>query len=477
MDAIFENYRPLDGTIDEFVGPVNTVRPEATRIVDRLNELGADELDLRQKLIGNAFLEGGVTFSVYSDQLGAERIFPFDIIPRVIGGRDWSVVERGLVQRVDALNAFLLDVYGERRIFREGLLPQSLIERCSGFIDQCQGVSPPSAVPINVAGIDLLRDENGDFVVLEDNVRVPSGVSYVLENRAMMKRMLPKLFTQVPVEPVDTYPMKLKRALNEIAPVDGHCVVLTPGPYNSAYFEHSYLARRMGCPLVHGSDLFVHDNKVFLKTIGGPERVATIYRRVDTSFIDPECFNPESLLGVRGLMRAYRDGNVAIANALGNGMADDKATYPHVPAMIRFYLSEEPILGQVRTLVCSRDEDRKEVLASLEKMVVKAVDGAGGYGMLVGPSSTAAERAEFAQLIRERPHRYIAQPVVDFSTCPIWTEGKAAPRRVDLRPFVVTGQSSWVLPGGLTRVALVPGSYVVNSSQGGGSKDTWVIRS
>ncbi|MEL6546037.1 MAG: circularly permuted type 2 ATP-grasp protein, partial [Myxococcota bacterium] len=297
-----------------------------------------------------------------------------------------------------------------------------------------------------------------------------------LGSRAMMKRMLPRLFREVHVEPVDTYPMNLKRALRELAPVDGHIVVLTPGSFNSAYFEHSYLARRMGCLLVQGRDLFVHDDRVFVKTIAGPEPVATVYRRIDDDFLDPECFNAQSLLGVRGLMRAYAKGNVAICNAPGNGIADDKATYPFVPEMIRFYLSEEPILAQLPTLVCAREDDRKQVLDRLEHMVVKAVDGAGGYGMLVGPTSTAEQRDEFRDRLRDQPERYIAQRVVDFSTCPIWHEGKLVPRRVDLRPFVITGKSSWVLPGGLTRVALVEGSYVVNSSQGGGSKDTWVVR-
>ncbi len=474
--ALFDGYTPLSGAIDEFVDEKGDLRPTLSLVARRLTELGSEALSLRQNLVETAFLQGGVTFLVYSDEQGAERIFPFDIVPRVIGAAEWRKVEDGLVQRVRALNAFILDAYHERRIFAEGRVPESLLEHCSGYLARCEGLTPPGGVPINIAGIDLLRDEDGEFVVLEDNMRVPSGVSYVLENRAMMKRMLPRLFREVAVEPVDTYPMNLKRALREVAPLEGRVVVLTPGPFNSAYFEHSYLARRMGCLLVQGSDLFVHDDRVFVKTISGSEPVSTIYRRIDDAFLDPECFNPESLLGVRGLMRAYAKGNVAICNAPGNGIADDKATYPFVPEMIRFYLSEEPILGQVPTLVCAREEDRKEVLSNLERMVVKAVDGAGGYGMLVGPTASRVQIEEFRALLKEQPHRYVAQRVVDFSTCPIWQDGRLAPRRVDLRPFVVTGKSSWVLPGGLTRVALVEGSYVVNSSQGGGSKDTWVLR-
>ncbi|MEO1175031.1 MAG: circularly permuted type 2 ATP-grasp protein, partial [Myxococcota bacterium] len=303
---------------------------------------------------------------------------------RVISRDDWNRIERGLTQRVNALNAFLTDLYGEQRIVKEGVFPRAVVERCSGFISGCAGITPPGGAHINIGGIDLLRDEAGEFIVLEDNVRVPSGVSYVLENRAMMKRLMPRLFKETKIEPVDSYPMQLRRTLREIAPGDGITVVLTPGPFNSAYFEHGYLARRMGVPLVQGPDLYVLDDYVYVKTIAGPKRVSTIYRRIDDLFLDPEVFNPTSMLGVRGLMRAYAKGNVALANAPGNGMADDKATYPFVPDIIRFYLSEEPILGQVETLSCAREEDCKRVLDQLDRMVVKAVDGAGGYGMLVG---------------------------------------------------------------------------------------------
>lgn len=476
-DAVFAKYTPIPGSVDEFVSPTGAPRREAAGVIERLEELGRDELSLRQGLADAAFLQGGVTFSVYGNEQGSEKIFPFDLIPRVIPRDDWNRIERGLIQRVTALNLFLADLYADQRIVKEGLFPAAVVERCNGFIPGCAGITPPGKSHINIGGIDLLRDEDGDFIVLEDNVRVPSGVSYVLENRAMMKRLMPRLFKETEIEPVDSYPMQLRRTLKEIAPCEGITVVLTPGPFNSAYFEHGYLARRMGVPLVQGTDLYVLDDMVFVKTIAGPKRVSTIYRRIDDLFLDPEAFNPNSMLGVRGLMRAYSKGNVALANAPGNGMADDKATYPFVPDIIRFYLSEEPILGQVETLSCAKEDDCKRVLDQLDRMVVKAVDGAGGYGMLVGPVASASERAEFADKLRADPGHYIAQPLVDFSTCPIWKDGVASPRRVDLRPFVLSGKRTWVLPGGLTRVALVEGSYVVNSSQGGGSKDTWVVRS
>ncbi len=340
------------------------------------------------------------------------------------------------------------------------------------------GVTPPRGVYIHIAGIDLIRGPSGEFVVLEDNARTPSGVSYVLENRGVMKRALPKVFNELSVRSIDDYPTKLRRALCETAPVDrdsASAVVLTPGPFNSAYFEHSFLARRMGVPLVHATDMFVEDEQVFLKTTSGPQRVHVIYRRVDDEFLDPLAFREDSLLGVPGLVGAYVAGNVTLANAIGNGVADDKAIYPYVPEMIRFYLSEEPILGQVETYDCSKPTDLSHVLANLNRLVVKAVDGSGGYGMLMGPTASDTEISEFREKLKAKPRGYIAQPRIELSTAPTWIDGVVGPRRLDLRPFVLTGKKTWVLPGGLTRVALAKGSYVVNSSQGGGSKDTWVL--
>lgn len=474
---VFANYTPIAASFDEYFDDSKKCRDETSVVADQLTELGAGELAIRQTLAGRAFMRSGVTFSVYADSQGQERIFPFDVIPRVIDAKSWDTIERGLQQRVQALNLFLSDIYGDQRILEVDAIESELILNSTGYLPQCEGLAPPQGVHIHIGGIDLIRDERGDFVVLEDNVRIPSGVSYVLENRAMMKRLLPRVFAESSVASVEMYPIELRKALRDTARGEGHIVVLSPGPYNSAYFEHSFLARRMGAPLVQGSDLFVGgDDNVYMRTVAGPERVSAIYRRVDDAFLDPEVFRADSMLGVPGLMRAYRAGKVTLANAPGNGVADDKAVYPFVPAMIRFYLSEEPILGQVETYICARPKELEHVLANLDKLVVKAVDGAGGYGMLVGPVASAKEREEFAAQLRDKPKSYIAQPLVEFSTAPTLCDGRPAPRRVDLRPFVVTGEKTWVLPGGLTRVALREGSYVVNSSQGGGSKDTWVLR-
>ncbi len=478
VEPLFSSYRPLGGVVDEVFQPDRSPRKEFSSIVGLLDDLGKAEFRSRKRLADSALLNGGITFSVYSDRRGTEKIFPFDLIPRVVSATDWDLLERGLIQRVSALNRFLNDVYGGQRIFAEKKIPREIIMRSAGYLEKVRGIRPPKGVYVHVAGIDLIRGADGEFVVLEDNVRCPSGVSYVLENRAVMKRVLPGIFSRSRVRSVDEYPARLRQTLAEVAPrrgKDPRTVVLTPGPYNSAYFEHSVLARRMGCDLVQGSDLFVHEDKVYVKTTSGPRRVDVIYRRVDDEFLDPEVFRKDSVLGVPGLFRAYASGNVTLANAIGNGIADDKAVYPFVPDMIRFYLREEPVLKQVETLVCAREADRKRVLADLERFVVKAVNASGGYGMLMGPASSAKERSAFARLIRAQPRDYIAQPLIELSTCPTWIKQAVAPRRVDLRPYILTGRSSWVLPGGLTRVALVDGSYVVNSSQGGGSKDTWVL--
>ncbi|MGD8859117.1 MAG: circularly permuted type 2 ATP-grasp protein [Myxococcales bacterium] len=476
--GLFAGYRPLPGAFDELCTPDGAPRPEAARAVSGLDALGRRAFGERQRLADGGFLKAGVTFSVYSDRGGVERIFPFDLVPRIVDASAWERLERGLIQRVTALNMFLQDMYGDQRILAEGKVPTEIALGSSGYLEKMRGVRPPHGVYMHVCGTDLVRDPSGEFTVLEDNGRSPSGVSYVLENRAMMKRVLPRVFAESRVRSVDAYPARLLSALNELAPddtEDPRVVVLSPGPFNSAYFEHSFLARRMGCDLVLTDDLFVHDDRVYVKTTHGPARVHVIYRRIDDEFLDPDVFRADSLLGVRGLIRAYRAGHVTIANAVGNGVCDDKAIYPYVPDMIRFYLSEEPIVGQVPTLICAEEEDRKQVLSDLGKYVVKAVDASGGYGMLVGPAAGKAELEEFRKRIEENPRGYIAQPLIELSTCPTWSQNGLYPRRVDLRPYIITGRKTWVLPGGLTRVALREGSYVVNSSQGGGSKDTWVL--
>ena len=475
--SLFSGYQPLDGVYDEVFESRQTPRAPLAPLVELLEGLGPQEFRLRQRLANGAFLRGGITFSVYSDSRGVEKIFPFDLVPRTVAASDWERVERGLEQRVTALNLFLEDVYGPQHILQEGVVPREIVEGASGYLPQVRGIKPRGGIYVHIAGIDLVRDPSGQFLVLEDNLRCPSGVSYVLENRAVMKRVFPSIFANSRVRPVDGYPTQLRDALETVAPDTSECrtVVLTAGQYNSAYFEHSFLARRMGVDLVMGSDLFVEDDRVFVKTTRGPQPVHVVYRRVDDDFLDPQVFRKDSLLGVPGIMRAYAKGNVTVANALGNGVADDKAIYPFVPDMIRFYLKEDPILGQIETLICARETDRKRVLGALPKMVVKAVDASGGYGMLFGPRATKAQCEEFAGRIAASPRGYIAQPLVELSTCPTYTKGGVVPRRVDLRPYIITGRSTWVLPGGLTRVALVEGSYVVNSSQGGGSKDTWVL--
>jgi uncharacterized circularly permuted ATP-grasp superfamily protein len=475
---LFADYQRLGGTYDEFFSEQGEARPEVAQLVHSLDRIGQREFQKRQQLANSAFLNAGVTFSVYSDSRGGERVFPFDLIPRVIASSEWDRVERGLAQRVKALNLFLNDIYGRQAILSEEVIPKRLVLGSSGYLAKLHGVKPPGGVYVHVAGIDLIRGPSGDFLVLEDNARTPSGVSYVLENRGVMKRALPLIFRKLAVRSVDDYPSVLRNTLCESAPVPDaavRAVVLTPGPFNSAYFEHSFLARRMGCELAYPSDLFVRDHKVYLKTTSGPEQIHVIYRRIDDDFLDPEFFRPDSLLGVAGLVSAYAAGNVTLANAPGNGVADDKGIYPYVPKMIRFYLSEEPILGQVETFHCDVDSDLSFVLQNLQNLVVKAVDGSGGYGMLMGPTASALELEEFDAKLRKNPRGYIAQPRVELSAAPTWCDSQVEPRRLDLRPFVLTGKRTWVLPGGLSRVALKPNSYVVNSSQGGGSKDTWVL--
>jgi uncharacterized circularly permuted ATP-grasp superfamily protein len=479
---LLSSYAPLPGTFDELIGP-DGPRPPFARVTDALDRLSKEELARYQQLAETALLHQGVTFSVYADARGTEKIFPFCLVPRLVAATDFAHVERGLEQRLRALGAFLDDVYGDQRILAAGVIPAETVLGSAGYQPILRGVRPPGGVRIHIAGVDLIRDPAGTWQVLEDNLRTPSGVSYVVENRAISKRILPRILDRARVHRVDHYPTKLAETLRAVAPrgdAETTAVVLTPGPYNSAYFEHSFLARTMGLELVTAPDLFVDGDVVYCRTTRGPRRVDVIYRRTDETFLDPEVFRADSVLGVRGLMRAYAAGHVALANAPGNGVADDKAIYPFVPDMIRFYLGEAPILAQVPTYACAKDDDRRYVLDHLDELVVKAVDEAGGYGMLMGPQASAAERADFAARIAANPRRYIAQHRVELSTCPTWIADRRqlAPRRVDLRPYVLTSPSGpWVLPGGLTRVALVDGSYVVNSSQGGGSKDTWVLKS
>jgi uncharacterized circularly permuted ATP-grasp superfamily protein len=480
--GLLDAYEPLAGSYDELVDADARPWPHTRTVHALLSRLSPRELARNQALAELSLYNQGVTFSVYSDQQGTEKIFPLCLVPRVIGAAEWARVERGLVQRISALNHFLDDMYGEQRILRSGLVPPDLLLGAKCFDPKLRGIAAPGGVRIPIAGIDLIRSPDGVFRVLEDNLRTPSGVSYVLENRFVTKRVLRDAIELSAVRSVEQYPIELAATLRAIAPSarDGHVVVLTPGIYNSAYFEHSFLARHMGIDLVEPSDLFVDGDVVFVRTTHGPRRVDVIYRRIDDAYLDPDFFRPDSMLGVKGLMHAYAAGNVALANAPGNGCADDKAVYPFVPDMVRYYLGEEPELAQVDTYVCAREDDYKYVLEHLHELVVKAVDEAGGYGMLMGPQSTATQRDEFRRRIIAEPRKYIAQHRIELSTSPTWDPSNEclSPRRVDLRPFILSRPGeTWVLPGGLTRVALVPGSYVVNSSQGGGSKDTWVERS
>jgi uncharacterized circularly permuted ATP-grasp superfamily protein len=475
-------YRPRAGTWDELVADDGSPRPHAHRTLSMLRGLGTKEFARYQSLAELSLYNQGVTFSVYSDTRGTEKIFPICLVPRVIGANEWARVSRGLVQRIAALNLFLDDIYGDQKILRDKALPAELVLGARFFVPKLKGIKAPGGVRIPIAGIDLIRSPDGQLRVLEDNVRTPSGVSYVVENRLVTKRIFQHTIEMSSVRSVEQYPIELARTLRALSPIDPDdacAVLLTPGSYNSAYFEHTFLARHMGIELVEAGDLFVDGDTVFVRTTRGPRRVDVIYRRIDDAYLDPEFFRPDSLLGVPGLMGAYAAGRVALANAPGNGCADDKAIYPFVPDMIRYYLNEEAILPQVDTFVCGRPDDCKFVVDHLEELVVKAVDEAGGYGMLMGPQSTAEERSAFRARILAEPRKYIAQHRVELSTCPTWDPQKQqlSPRRVDLRPFILTRpEGSWVLAGGLTRVALVEGSYVVNSSQGGGSKDTWVVR-
>ena len=463
---------------DEMRAPDGAIRAHYRAFADWLERTPPEHIAQKRGEAERIFHRVGITFAVYGEQSGTERLIPFDLVPRIIPADEWARLEAGLSQRVRALNLFLRDIYHEQAILNAGVIPKERVLGNAQYRREMVGVDVPQGIYAHVAGVDVVRADDGCYYVLEDNLRVPSGVSYVLENRKMMMRLFPELFATCSIRPVQHYPDRLLENLHGVAPAGEErptVAVLTPGAYNSAYFEHAFLAQQMGVELVEGRDLFVHDDTVYMLTTRGPQRVHVIYRRVDDDFLDPLAFRPDSMLGVPGLFAAYRAGRVTLANAIGTGVADDKSIYPFVPTMIRFYLAEEPILQNVPTLMLYRDEDRAEALANLERLVVKEVHGAGGYGMLIGPASTAAEREAFRQRILASPERYIAQPTLALSTCPTFVESGLAPRHIDLRPYVLSGQGVSIVPGGLTRVALREGSLVVNSSQGGGTKDTWVL--
>ncbi len=467
---------PDEGLYDELFDSENRVRPHCRSLEQWLINSDEDLIAEKRREANVLFQRLGITFNVYGEDQGADRLIPFDLIPRVISASDWQKLQTGLRQRVQALNRFLYDIYHNYDIVRAGIISAEQVFANPQYQPGMQDLKLPRNLYSHISGIDLIRHNDGDFYVLEDNLRCPSGVSYMLENRRMMMRLFPELFAKAPVAPVDHYPSLLGETLRAASlKPDPTVVVLTPGRFNSAYFEHAFLARQMGVELVEGADLFVHQNQVFMKTTTGPQQVDVIYRRLDDDFLDPLAGNPDSMLGVPGLFAAYRTGNVVLANAMGTGVADDKSIYPYVPDMIRFYLNEEPILKNVPTWQCRKPEDLKYVLEHLSELVVKEAQGAGGYGMLIGPRASRKELEIFRNLLKAKPQNYIAQPTLSLSTCPTFVEEGIAPRHLDLRPFVLSGTKIQMVPGGLTRVALEAGSLVVNSSQGGGTKDTWVL--
>ena len=455
-----------------------TPRPHYRALYERLRAFNDDDFQRRVAMADTTMLNQGVTFTVYGDSSGIERTFPVDLIPRIVPADDWDIIERGLTQRITALNLFLRDIYKDGKILRDGLIPRDIIESATFYRPQFSGFPVPKNIYVHICGTDLIRDNSGAWFVLEDNLRTPSGVSYVLENRLMLARIFPQLFAETPIRTVDHYTTTLLQNLQALSNRHNpHVVLLTPGIYNSAYFEHVFLAQQMGIDLVQGGDLFVDADTVYMRTTKGPQRVDVIYRRIDDDFLDPEAFRPQSSLGVKGLMRAYAAGNVALANCVGTGIADDKVVYKYVPDIIKYYLREEPILPNVPTFCAWDEAERDHILKNLDTLVVKSANESGGYGMLIGTQSTEAQRAEFAEKIKAEPRNYLAQPIIELSTAPCFVQGMGVvPRRVDLRPYVLTGANGvTIIPGGLTRVALKEGSYVVNSSQGGGSKDTWVL--
>ncbi len=477
MSDFFSDYQVGDFFDEMFEGP-GKVRPHYSKLLERFKDMGPESFERKRQLAASTFLTQGITFTVYNDDQGTERIFPFDLVPRIIPAREWDLVERGLVQRITALNMFLHDIYHHQNILRDGTIPKSIVWEAAHFRPEFMHFDVPKNVYIHICGTDLIRDGDGNYLVLEDNARCPSGVSYVLENRQAMKRVFPTLLGQYRVRPVEDYSQELLNVLRYIAPngrADPTVALLTPGTYNSAYFEHSFLARSMGTEIVEGRDLETRGGKVFMRTTKGLKRVDVIYRRIDDDFLDPRVFRKDSGLGVAGLVDAYRKGNVSLANAIGTGVADDKVVYHFVPKMIRYYLDQEPILPNVPTYLASVKEDLAYILEHIPELVVKAANESGGYGMLVGTQATKAECDDFREKVRANPRNYIAQPVVPLSRSPSFCDETMQGRHVDLRPYILYGEKVRIIPGGLTRVALTSGSLVVNSSQGGGSKDTWVI--
>ncbi|MFQ2550751.1 circularly permuted type 2 ATP-grasp protein [Aeromonas caviae] len=467
---------PGPGCYDEMLLANNQFRDHYHAYLSWLHQTDEKSIERKREEADLLFRRVGITFNVYGDGDGAERLIPFDSIPRIIPAREWQHLDKGIRQRVTALNAFLHDIYHDQRILKAGVIPAAQILTNAQYQPCMQGVDLHRDTFVHITGVDIIRNHDGEYYVLEDNLRTPSGVSYMLENRKMMMRLFPELFHNQPIAPVERYPALLLQTLRESSPVDNPCVVvMTPGRFNSAYFEHSFLAQQMGVELVESADLVVKDGQVLMRTTTGLKRVDVIYRRIDDDYLDPLAFNPDSLIGVPGLLSVYRAGGVVLANAIGTGVADDKSIYPYVPEMIRFYLGEDPILNNVPTWQCREPAALSHVLANLEDLVVKEVHGAGGYGMLIGPCASREELARFRELLKARPDNYIAQPTLSLSTCPTFVDAGIAPRHIDLRPFVLTGQELRLVPGGLTRVALTEGSLVVNSSQGGGTKDTWVM--
>ncbi len=474
---LFTKYE-IDAAFDEMFEAAGRPREHYRPLFDALLEMAPEELRRKKQTADLSFLHQGITFTVYGRDEGTERIFPYDLLPRIVTAAEWSRIEQGLTQRIVALNHFLKDIYHDGRILNDGIVPREMVYSCRHFRRQMRGFQVPRDIYVSVVGTDLIRLPSGEYVVLEDNLRVPSGVSYMLTNRRVMKRILPALFQKCGVRPIDHYGQALLSTLRALAPNarnEPTIVLLTPGVFNSAYFEHTYLARQMGVELVEGRDLVVHDNFVYMRTTAGLRRVDVIYRRIDDDFIDPLAFRADSILGVPGLFNAYRAGNVAMANAVGTGVADDKALYAYVPKIIRYYLGEDPILNNVETFLMTDDAQRQHVVDHLDRYVVKAVGESGGYGMLIGPHSSFAQREEFRRRILDNPRNYIAQPTILLSRAPCFVDGGVESRHVDLRPYILCGERVTIVPGGLTRVALQRGSLVVNSSQGGGSKDTWVL--
>ena len=477
MGDFFSDYQVGDFFDEMFAGP-GVVRPHYSKLFGRFKEMEREEFGRKRALAASTFLTQGVTFTVYNDDQGTERIFPFDLVPRIIPAEEWELVERGLVQRIMALNLFLHDIYHAQNILRDGVIPKQIVWEAAHFRPEFMHFDVPRNIYIHICGTDLIRDQDGTYLVLEDNARCPSGVSYVIENRQTMKRAFPNLLGQYRVRAVEDYSQELLNVLRHIAPggkSEPTVVLLTPGVYNAAYFEHSFLARSMGIEIVEGRDLVAQDGRVFMRTTKGLKPVDVIYRRINDDFLDPRVFRKDSGLGVPGLVEAYRDGNVSLANSIGTGIADDKAVYHFVPKMIRYYLSEDPILPNVPTYLATEEEDLSYILDHTPELVIKAVNESGGYGMLIGPQATKRECERFREKVKKNPRNYIAQPVVPLSRAPAFCDDSMQGRHVDLRPFILYGEKVTIIPGGLTRVALRTGSLVVNSSQGGGSKDTWIL--